>query len=759
MKIWTTFILLTLLVLAACAAPGSASPTPTIVRLDRSQPGTTATVAAANPTATVTPIAQPSLTLTATPVAAATDIPVTPAATPTAATAATGSPVRVEVITTALYLRAGPGLDYAIIGGARDGDQFNVIGISPANDWLQIVTAAAEPGWISANSNYTRLISATIDTLPVLEPAATPAATTPAANSAVRSTPTAPTAAAWSGSQSGGGVLVFAAGSGGDLYRINADGSGLQKLASGVIDPVVSPDGQQVAFTRWDSGELGTLYTINIDGSNEQAILGEILQAKSPTWSPDGQSIVVSFQQGGLRNPQEECRTFDADDRIRLPDDIAEITHTSFSDGEFKICFIRREDLQWLLREVDVATAAYEDLPVDLYSYAPAWDPQNAWRVIYEGEKGLMQLDLNSGSNTPLTTDLRDTAPVFSPDGQTLAMTYKQHDHWEVYTYDLVSGNRQRLTKPPLLADPQYNSAAPAWSPDGSQIAFVTDRNGQWEIWVMNADGSNQHPLFDPAVQAQLGLQYDGMHERLLNWVGSADMPGTASSSQPASTATAKTTAARAASLAGAWDFTFGTLALTQRDATVEGTYQWYGGADTGQVRGIVVAELDQFQGVWISDRSLNSQSLIRWQLAADRRSFTGTAEGGSTSQQWCGVRSGQPLPAGCGFSGVWQLRFGNPPGLTGQATLVQTGQTVQGTYVDSEGHTGEIDGVVTAQSITEAKLTGVWRNDEGEQDTFEWRLDLTTGRTFQGHRNPGNSEWCGWRAGTNEPEQCGWQD
>ena len=193
---------------------------------------------------------------------------------------------------------------------------------------------------------------------------------------------------------------------------------------------------------------------------------------------------------------------------------------------------------------------------------------------------------------------------------------------------------------------------------------------------------------------------------------------------------------------------------------TLEGTYQWYGGTDTGRVEGAVVGALNQFQGIWISDRSPNSQSLLRWQLAADRNSFSGASQGGNTGEQWCGVRSGQPLPSGCGFSGDWQLRFGSPPGLTGQATLVQTGQTGQGTYVDSAGHTGEIvDGVITVQSITEMKLTGAWRNDQGEQDSFEWRLDLTTGRTFQGRRDPGNSEWCGWREETSEPEQCGWED
>lgn len=151
---------------------------------------------------------------------------------------------------------------------------------------------------------------------------------------------------------------------------------------------------------------------------------------------------------------------------------------------------------------------------------------------------------------------------------------------------------------------------------------------------------------------------------------------------QSAGAAVAKTTSAAPSSLTGTWTFNFGVMTLTQQGMRVEGTYQWDGGADTGKIEGIVVAGLNQFQGVWISDRNPNSQSLLRWQLAEDYNSFSGLSTGGSKSEQWCGIRSGQPLPAGCGFSGVWQLRFGNPPGVTGQATLIQTGPTVQGTYL-----------------------------------------------------------------------------
>jgi WD40 repeat protein len=398
------------------------------------------------------------------------------------------------------------------MAAVAQGDVLNVTGVSANRSWLQIITPQRQTGWISAQPQFARL-TGLLDAVPVINPPSNgqPSALQPEGvsnGSAVGGQPTTENT----------GQLIFMSSSGGDLYAINADGTGLRRLASGVIDPVVSPDGKQAAFTRWDGAEFGTLYVLNLDGSGERAILTETRQAKSPAWSPDGQTIIVSFQHGGLRDPAPECRTFDPDDGFQLPGNV-KITKVHAGVSGVTVCFVRLEDLQWGLRQVNVGTGKSEDLPADTYTYNPAWDPSNPWRVIYDGDKGLMQLDVTNGNRQPVTTDLRDTGPVFSPDGTKLALTYKQHDHWEVYTYDLQSGSRQRLTKPPLLADPQYNSAAPAWSPDGSQLAFVTDRSGKWEIWVMNADGGNQHPLFPPELQAQLGLEYRGVNERMLNWI------------------------------------------------------------------------------------------------------------------------------------------------------------------------------------------------------------------------------------------------
>lgn len=490
----TVTILLTWLLLTGCSL-NNGSPTPTIIPLDQTRLPTPTEAARVQPT----PIPPPSPTPTPTPLLLPSLFTPTPA--PTAAT-----PL-VEVIVAGLNIRQGPGLGYPAIGSAQAGDMFTVIGLAPSGDWLQVVLANGDPGWLSAGPAYTRLLGVTLAELPFVEP---PLSQPAVAHAAIEKTPAPPAVLP--------GRLLFTTGSGGELYVVKADGSDLRRLAGGVIDPVLSPDGQQVAFVRWDGAEIGALYTLNLDGSGERAILGDILQPKSPTWSPDGQQIIIAFQHGGLRAPEEICKEYDFDDGIRLPDNIAKITKSRVSVDGIVICYILQEDLHWGLRWVQVATGQFEDLPADTYSYNPAWDPRNPWRVIYSGEKGLIQLDLTGNSNSFLTTDRRDTGPVFSPDGQKLALTYKQHDHWEVYTLDLQTGERRRLTKPPILADPQYNSAAPAWSPDGRHLAFLTDRAGRWEIWVMGADGSNPRPLLPLEVQAGLKLAYHGVNERMLNW-------------------------------------------------------------------------------------------------------------------------------------------------------------------------------------------------------------------------------------------------
>jgi dipeptidyl aminopeptidase/acylaminoacyl peptidase len=320
------------------------------------------------------------------------------------------------------------------------------------------------------------------------------------------------------------GTIVFQTVSGGPIYAVKPDGSNLHYLTMG-MDPALSPDGQWVAFTRWDNpqmGAKGSLWLINVAGSGERRVAEYIFQPKSPTWSPDGSQIMVSMTYGEHLATERKCSG------QRPPRGATDITMKIEGKDDIVFCYTVLPDPDWGLRRVNVATGQFEDLNYDTNSVSPAWDPSNPGRLIYDGLWGLVSLDLTQGTASPITTDAQARSPVFSPDGRKLAVSYRQDDHWDVHVLNADGSGDVRLTETSYQtwvqqelngqAPRSYNNAAPAWSPDGSQIAFLTDRSGLWEIWVMNADGSHQRPLFGPNVLAGITLQYQGMDERALTW-------------------------------------------------------------------------------------------------------------------------------------------------------------------------------------------------------------------------------------------------
>ncbi len=347
----------------------------------------------------------------------------------------------------------------------------------------------------------------------------------------------APGAAAQGGDPPGpNSTIVFQTVSGGPIYAVHSSGNNLRYLTTG-IDPALSPDGQWVAFTRWDDtqpGAFGSLWVIHVDGTGERVLAGDVRQPKAPVWSPDGTQLAISVQHGGRLQSEQKCSRSLPTDPVVDKEDIQVVVEFDQGDAEVKYCYTLLPHPFWGLRMVDVATGTLRDLPGDLFSYAPTWDPANDWRLVYDGDMGLVNMDLNQGTTWALTDDVRDHSPVFSPDGSKIAVSYWQHDHWELHVINADGSGRVRLTETPLrvIVEQQingetprsWNNVAPAWSPDGSQITFLTDRTGRWEMWVMSADGSNQRPLFPAgtldglALHPEGTLQYNNVDERMLSW-------------------------------------------------------------------------------------------------------------------------------------------------------------------------------------------------------------------------------------------------
>jgi len=283
---------------------------------------------------------------------------------------------------------------------------------------------------------------------------------------------------------------VFQVGSGGDIYVVNADGTGLRRLTQG-MDPSWSPDGTRIVFARWT--EPWGIYVINADGSNEHVVFSSNV-ARSPVWSPDGSQIAFFFTTDGWHPAW----------RIWI-------------EG-YGFYYIERgyPQTEWHLGLVDVADGRLHEPYCDDVSFSPTWTLDGQY-LVYDGVQGLMISEANGANNVPFTSNPHDYFPVMSPLGNQIAFQHWQSDHWEIFATSADGLGRWPLTSSSPLLERRPHNVSPAWSPDGKRIVFLSDRSGKWDFYVMDSDGNSQRQILDNVTQT-LKIWYTGGNERVVSW-------------------------------------------------------------------------------------------------------------------------------------------------------------------------------------------------------------------------------------------------
>jgi uncharacterized protein YraI len=446
-----------------------------------------------------------------------------------------GPTARVALEDSRLNLRAGPSSSYPIIAKAQPGELFTLLGRDATSQWLQLALPDVPGGFGWAATEFLSTDAVLAD-LPVEDAASDapayqedPSGSAPrdgmAPSPVDREPPWAPDGegAAPNSADSmilqptpapnrppqqrhgpggpGGpsvlsGKLAIQVSWGAEIYIYDLPNGDLRLLTGG-FDPAISPDGQQVAFTR-AGGEHG-LYLINVDGSNERLIFTGRELLRSPKWSPDGQYIV--FERG---DEIIRCSPADADDPASACNPGPNLD----------------TERQQKLARVDINGQNYQDIPVLERGRAPDW---NSAGIVYQSPAGIQKTqDQPSAKSELVFFNIRkqyELDPDWQPNGGRIIFQRRENDHWEIYSVAADGSGLTALTFPSFtLVEQLPSNVSPAWSPDGKQIVYLSNRlpnqsAGDWNIWIMNADGSNQHPL-----PIDLPFNYTFVAEQMLDW-------------------------------------------------------------------------------------------------------------------------------------------------------------------------------------------------------------------------------------------------
>lgn len=224
-----------------------------------------------------------------------------------------------------------------------------------------------------------------------------------------------------------GGAIVYASNQNGgyfDLFLFVFDSARLFRLTQrigNVFSPTFSPDGQTILFANRTADEPAALWTVDISGKNPKLFYAAPADIVAADWSPDASTIAFAM----------------ATDR----------------PGSHEI-FLMNPDAT----NIRQLTRGLEGIGGSL-----DWSPDGRFLLIYAGppgDKDIFRIDVEAQTASQLTDGGNNAAASYSPDGQWIAFnSLRNNDQADLFVMRADGSDLRQITDNP---EPDWQ---PQWEP------------------------------------------------------------------------------------------------------------------------------------------------------------------------------------------------------------------------------------------------------------------------------------------------------
>ena len=262
-----------------------------------------------------------------------------------------------------------------------------------------------------------------------------------------------------------------------DIYVMQADGSNTRKLTDTGTDagpdnpdwfadnsPTWSPDGQRILFGRYYDGCVcGDLYVMNADGSGLRVVIpepNEVYNYTEPSWSPDSHHVIYTnqpFTELVVLNPSREYGDY-----------FDQGSHPDWSPNGQQIVYVSDSEPNHDLL-VNSTGGNGQNLTNGVGdNLDPVWSPDGtkiAFASNRAGNYEIYVMNANGSGVVRLTNNtIEDREPAWSPDGTKIAFTRTFADgNAEIFVMNVNGSNQANLTNNPgHERHPDWKAAGPA---------------------------------------------------------------------------------------------------------------------------------------------------------------------------------------------------------------------------------------------------------------------------------------------------------